>query len=463
MHKQKTFLAIIPARGGSKRLPRKNLLDLHGKPLIAWSIEAGLNCRYIDKVVVSSDDDEILEISQKFGADILKRPTELANDTAKSFDAIEHTIKSLKLYYDYIVLLQPTSPLRESKHIDESIELLEKKDADAVISVCEVEHSPLWSNTLDDTLSMKGFLRDEVLHKRSQDIEKYYRINGAIYICKTEKLIEEKSFFLKDNIFAYVMDRESSVDIDEEVDFKITKSILNTNDYSSFAKELIASYTRLGFGKLLKSEIDLLIFEFVLKTHFATNKDEYFIDTELNYFAINKYDIYQLSKTLKVSESKISTMIEQLGLLKGLLNDSIGMKSLKALLLSQLQNRKNIKDGYISIQITNKLLKQFAEAKIQSLGIQVDYEKNKEIIKFDILALIDFFDIHNELFINWLQQQNKFFNDADIRKIQKFLTKETLSYREMSAEVSKTILSKFIEKGSDALVESFLVLIGGLK
>ena len=222
MYKDKTFLAIIPARGGSKRLPRKNILDLNGKPLIAWSIEAGLDSKYIDKVVVSSDNNEILDIAQKFGADIILRPKELASDTATTFDAIKHTIRSLE-QYDYIVLLQPTSPLRNSKHIDESIELLEKKDADAVVSVCEMEHSLLWSNTLDASLSMKGFLRDEVLNKRSQDLENYYRLNGAIYICKTDKLLDKKNFFLKDNIFAYIMDRESSIDIDEEIDFKLAR------------------------------------------------------------------------------------------------------------------------------------------------------------------------------------------------------------------------------------------------
>jgi CMP-N-acetylneuraminic acid synthetase len=221
MCKEKTFLAIIPARGGSKRLPRKNLLDLNGKPLIAYSIEAGLKCEYIDKVIVSSDDDEILNISKKFGADTIIRPDKLASDTATSFDAIKHTIENVDKY-DYAVLLQSTSPLRTSSHIKEAIELLEKKNADAVVSVCEMEHSPLWSNTLDATLSMQGFLRDEVLNKRSQDLEKYYKLNGAIYICKVEKLLEQKSFFLKENIFAYIMDRDISVDIDNTLDFKIT-------------------------------------------------------------------------------------------------------------------------------------------------------------------------------------------------------------------------------------------------
>ena len=224
MNKNKSFLAIIPARGGSKRLPRKNVLDLCGKPLIAWSIEAAKNSKYIDTVLVTSDDDEILSISKKYGAETIKRPSELASDIATTFDAIQHAIEGVDKF-DYIVLLQSTSPLRNAKHIDEAIELLESKNADAIVSVCEMDHSPLWSNTLNDDMSMQGFLREEVLNKRSQDLEKYYRLNGAIYICKTEKLLEEKSFMIKENIFAYVMDRESSVDIDEEIDFRVAEII----------------------------------------------------------------------------------------------------------------------------------------------------------------------------------------------------------------------------------------------
>jgi CMP-N,N'-diacetyllegionaminic acid synthase len=222
MYQNKTFLAIIPARGGSKRLPRKNILDLNGKPLIAWTVLAGLQSKYIDNVIVTSDDEEILSIAEEFGSAIIKRPDNLANDFATTFDAIKHTIENSD-EYDYIVLLQPTSPLRDTSHINEAIELLETKNADAVVSVCEVEHSPLWSNTLPVDGNMKGFLREEVLNKRSQDLEIYYRLNGAIYICRTDKLLEEGSFLLKNNIFAYVMDRKSSIDIDEEIDFKFAE------------------------------------------------------------------------------------------------------------------------------------------------------------------------------------------------------------------------------------------------
>jgi len=222
MYKNKTFLAIIPARGGSKRLPRKNILELDGKPLIAYSIEAALNSKYIDRVVVSSDDSEILEVSQKFGSTILKRPDSLATDTSSTFDAIHHTLENYNSY-DYIILLQPTSPLRTTKHIDEAIELLERKRADAIISVTQMEHSPLWSNTLDKYGSMRNFISDEIRNKRSQDLEAHYRLNGAIYICQKDRLLNEKCFFIQDNIYAYQMGNESSIDIDEEIDFKLAK------------------------------------------------------------------------------------------------------------------------------------------------------------------------------------------------------------------------------------------------
>lgn len=225
MYKNKTFLAVIPARGGSKRLPRKNVLDLSGKPLIGWTIEAALKSNYIDNVIVTSDDNEILTISKQYGVDTIKRPEVLANDTATTFDAIKHTIENSP-QFDYIVLLQPTSPLRNKKHIDEAIELLMIRNADAIVSVCEMDHSPLWSNTLPEDGKMCGFLEENIKNKRSQDLLPYYRLNGAIYICKTDKLLDEKSFFIQDNIYAYIMDKKCSIDIDEEIDFRIIQCLI---------------------------------------------------------------------------------------------------------------------------------------------------------------------------------------------------------------------------------------------
>lgn len=235
MHKGKTFLVIIPARGGSKRLPRKNVLDLGGKPLIAWTIEAALGCPFLDETMVTTDDDEIAETAKKHGAKVpFLRPAALASDTAASFDTVKHAIEfyhyELGKEFDFVVLLQPTSPLRTSLDITEAIELLACKKADAVISVCEADHSPLWMNTLPADRSLARFLRDEVKNTRSQDLPKNYRLNGAIYICQTRRLLKEKSFFISDNIFAYVMSKETSVDIDDLSDFKLANFLLTEKE-----------------------------------------------------------------------------------------------------------------------------------------------------------------------------------------------------------------------------------------
>ena len=223
---EKTFLAIIPARGGSKRLPRKNVLPLGGKPLIAWSIEAAKESKYIDEIVVSSDDDTILNIADQYNIKKIKRSAELSSDNATTIDVITNTIKTCKRNFDYIILLQPTSPLRNAQHIDDAIELLEEKGADAIISVCEAEHSPLWSNTLQSDYDMSQFLNKNLLNKRSQELQTYYRLNGAIYIANTEKLLKQNSFFLDENIYAYIMPQKESIDIDTKLDFDFATFLL---------------------------------------------------------------------------------------------------------------------------------------------------------------------------------------------------------------------------------------------
>lgn len=223
------LLAIIPARGGSKRLPRKNILDLAGKPLIAWSIEAALGSKYIDRAIVSTDDEEIVKISRKYGADVpFIRPDELATDESSSVDVVLHAINILKERgeeYEYIVLLQPTSPLRTAINIDESVQLLDDTASDAVISVCKAEHNPLWSNILPADNDLSGFIDCSILNKRSQDLNQYYRLNGAIYLCQISRLYEERTLFIRDNIVAYEMSQEQSVDVDSKVDFQLAQVI----------------------------------------------------------------------------------------------------------------------------------------------------------------------------------------------------------------------------------------------
>lgn len=228
----KRLLAIIPARGGSKRLPRKNVIQLGGRPMISYTIAAGLGSRHIDKLAVSTDDPETAQIAAAWGAPVpFLRPASLATDETSSFEVLRHAVEYFAATgagrFDFVVMLQPTSPLRGSADIDGAVALLRDRKADAVISVCECEHSPLWANTLPDDRSMANFLPDGVKNRRSQDLPLHYRLNGAIYICRIERMLEEKTLFLRDNIYAYLMPREKSVDVDTMLDLKLCEALLS--------------------------------------------------------------------------------------------------------------------------------------------------------------------------------------------------------------------------------------------
>lgn len=230
MYRGKKILAIIPARGGSKGLPKKNIKNLCGKPLIGWTIEEALSSGFCDRLVISTDDLEIVEISKQFGADVpFIRPSELATDEAKGMDVLLHSVSWVEEHgqkFDLILLLQPTSPLRTVDDIGKSLDLLFEREADCIISVCESEHSPLWVNTISSNLSMKDFLRPEVQNRNRQDLGKYYRINGAIYLAQSDFLTRNKSFF-GPKTYAYIMPIERSIDIDNEYDLQIASFLLS--------------------------------------------------------------------------------------------------------------------------------------------------------------------------------------------------------------------------------------------
>tara|TARA_B100000900_G_C20497608_1_gene682321 strand:+ start:366 stop:1073 length:708 start_codon:yes stop_codon:yes gene_type:complete len=221
----KLVLGIIPARKGSKRLKNKNILDLSGKPLIYYSIKASINSKYIDETFVSSDSQKILDISYSYGAKKIERPKSISNDEASSFSVLEHALRTLQDKYEYVCLLQPTSPLRSSKHIDEACELLIKKNADAVLSICACEHNPLWSNNLPEDLNLENFISTEVKDLPSQKLPQYYRLNGAIYLINVKQLMLSRSLFLENNSFGYFMDQQSSIDIDTNIDFQFAQFI----------------------------------------------------------------------------------------------------------------------------------------------------------------------------------------------------------------------------------------------
>jgi len=249
MINDKRLLAVIPARGGSKRLPRKNILELAGKPLISWTIEETQKSTFIDRVVVSTEDHEIGEIAKQFGKEIpFYRPSSLAGDSVTTMEVLLQLIEELKKqdeFYDYIILLQPTSPLRRVIHIDEACrQLIDHKNAGAIVSVCPAEHHPLWSNTLPESRSMSSFLKKDMHNLRSQDLPDYYRLNGAIYICETDLLCSEKTFFPKDVCYAFIMSQEDSIDIDTKEDFDLAQLAMDSSilEKSAFFSQLYEEY-----------------------------------------------------------------------------------------------------------------------------------------------------------------------------------------------------------------------------
>lgn len=229
MINDKKVLALIPARGGSKRLPGKNILPLNGIPLIAWTINSAKGSEFVDKVVVSTDDTNISKISVEFGAEVpFLRPKSLASDTATSNDAILHAIGSLKEQFDIIVVLQPTSPFRTSNDIDMCLTMLVERGGDGVVSVTQCEHSPLWSNVLPSDGSMNGFLSDAA-KKRGQDLATYYRLNGAIYSYTIESIALNRGISFNKKVFSYIMSQRSSIDIDALLDFQLAELIASKN------------------------------------------------------------------------------------------------------------------------------------------------------------------------------------------------------------------------------------------
>lgn len=219
-------IAIIPARTGSKRLPGKNIKPLAGKPMIAWTIKAALESNQFDHVFVSTDGEDIAQVAKSYGAEVpFLRPAELASDEATTNDVITHLVEWFEKEYSKAVtsvtILQPTSPLRSARHIKEAMELMANKSAKAVISVCEVEYPIQLCNKLAKDGSMDGFIKPKY-NKRAQELEPYYRLNGAIYILLREHIGFLSEIYNKE-AYSYVMEKDCSLDVDDEFDFKLTE------------------------------------------------------------------------------------------------------------------------------------------------------------------------------------------------------------------------------------------------
>lgn len=223
------LLAIIPARGGSKGLPGKNIKILHGKPLIAYTIAEAKKSKYINEIHVSSDDSAILAVAEEYGVKTkFVRPKELASDTSAAIDTYLYCIEKynteFNIFFDAIIVLQPTSPLRTVADIDESIELFMNKKADSVISYTEENHPISWNKYIDEDGKILPLFGDINDTKNRQEYSKSYYPNGSVYVFKVD-LLKKRQYF-SEKTFAYIMPRNRSVDIDTADDFDYVEFLL---------------------------------------------------------------------------------------------------------------------------------------------------------------------------------------------------------------------------------------------
>ncbi len=231
MYNNRPIIGIIPARGGSKGLPGKNIRMLCGKPLIAWSIEAGLQSKYLDTVMVTTDSSEIAIVAKRHGAEVpFLRPPELALDHSTTFEAVRHAIDfyrtSLKKTFDYIVLLEPTSPLREPDDIDKMIEKLVQGEAqyDSIVSIGEVNEHPSIMKKIDGEFLIP-FCEELERTTRRQDNQPAYFPYGVAYIIKTGSLLKEKTFYSARNTY-YTIKRYQNYEVDDLYDFLAIENIM---------------------------------------------------------------------------------------------------------------------------------------------------------------------------------------------------------------------------------------------
>lgn len=225
-----TAFALIPARGGSKGIPHKNVKLIAGKPLIAWTIDAAKESGVFERIVVSSDDEEILSVAKEYGAETMKRPDELASDTAGAKPVLAHAIEEYKKTYGelprFVTYLQPTSPLRTAKHLSDAFRLLENNpDADAVISVSEIDNSYLKASITNSDGFLEYASKREFANMNRQMLPKLYMPNGAIYIMETEKCLIEPRFD-GERTLPFVMSPEESVDLDTPDDIPPVEALL---------------------------------------------------------------------------------------------------------------------------------------------------------------------------------------------------------------------------------------------
>ena len=226
-------VALVTARGGSKRLPDKNIRLLAGRPLIEWSISSALGARHVRRVIVSTDSPQIAQIAKSAGAETpFLRPDELSGDTASHYGVIEHAINWLEedegRVPAYLCLLQPTSPLRAANDIDAIIELVRGEQADSAFAITRAKAHPALMYRLNG-ISASPYLPPREGYLRSQDLEPLYYVNGALYVIRPDTF-RQRTTLMSTAPAAYVMPEERSVDIDDEADFRLAEALVAASD-----------------------------------------------------------------------------------------------------------------------------------------------------------------------------------------------------------------------------------------
>jgi len=226
MFERKKILAVIAARGGSKEVPRKNLRKLADKPLLVWTIEEAGKSSYLDKVILSSEDDEIINIARKSGCDVpFIRPKILSRDNTTAVEVALHAIEELNESYDFVVMLQPTSPLRTASDIDGCIELCIKSSSPSCVTVTKNVKHPLWSYSMNSAGILQQFIQADLGKVQRQELPEVFVLNGAVYITRIEWFKKVQAFVTKETM-GYIMPEERSLDIDTEFDILIADFLL---------------------------------------------------------------------------------------------------------------------------------------------------------------------------------------------------------------------------------------------
>ena len=222
----KSVLTVIPARGGSKGLPRKNILPLADKPLILWTIEKANKSKYIDRCIISTDDQEIADIAKYGGGDVpFIRPKELALDNTPTSEVLLHALKTINEKYDILLVLQPTTPLRSLEDIDGALETFVARNASSLVSVCESTQPPEWSVIIDKDNFFGNSAKLLMKEKRRQDYKKTYDLNGSIFLSNVNTYKKTKSFYSQEAV-AYIIPKERSIDIDDKFDLDFAEYLL---------------------------------------------------------------------------------------------------------------------------------------------------------------------------------------------------------------------------------------------